>query len=331
MDRAAINDQIDRILGSRSFAGKSQLRKLLEVLWQNFDSQTTLKPDRVIRELWPQETRTKRSADVATEMNRLRHALETYYNGEGSNDPITVILPNRSVAGGDGAHEKRWIAAAPRSVEDRRPAATGPSRKSLMIVTAIAVVCVGALISLRLFAAHGQPKFARLDGAVLRVTDAEGTELWSKSFPDGFATDWYYDKATGTRIWFADLEGKGHTSVLFSYLAASGPQSHETTLICYSDGGTLKDSLSYSASTSTLTMNFTVGNNVVTTWNAWLVYQNTMTLLFSTSQPITIPPVVIPKTASVGTEGTVGVLTTLTTPTKGIFCFNYTQTKTGTP
>lgn len=119
MDRAAINSQIDRILRSRSFANKGQLRKLLEVLWQNFDSQTTLKPDRVIRELWPQETRTKGSADVATEMNRLRHALEAYYNGEGSDDPITVILPNRSVAAADGSQEKRWIAATPRGVEDR--------------------------------------------------------------------------------------------------------------------------------------------------------------------------------------------------------------------
>jgi len=77
MDRSAIGDQIERILLSRSFAHKSQLKKLLEVLFQNMDSQATLKPDRVIRELWPDEIRTKRSADVATEMNRLRHALES--------------------------------------------------------------------------------------------------------------------------------------------------------------------------------------------------------------------------------------------------------------
>jgi two-component SAPR family response regulator len=83
MDSTAISDQIDRILRSQTFASKSQLRKLLEVLFQNMDSETTLKPDRVIKELWPQETRTKGSADVATEMNRLRHALESYYRGEG--------------------------------------------------------------------------------------------------------------------------------------------------------------------------------------------------------------------------------------------------------
>jgi hypothetical protein len=237
MDRTSINDQIDRILGSQSFASKSQLRKLLEVLWQNFDSQTTLKPDRIIKELWPEETRTKGSADVATEMNRLRHAMEAYYNGEGSNDPILICLPNRSAATADGTQEKRWIAAKPRGIKDRLPVAPVRSRKGLMIAAAIAAVCIGTFISISLLTSHGQPKFARLDGSVLRVTDAEGKELWSKSFPDGFSTDWYYDKATGTRIWFADLEGKGHPSVLFSYLAASGPQSHETTLICYSDRG----------------------------------------------------------------------------------------------
>jgi|SRR5664279_29609 hypothetical protein len=90
MDRAAIGDQIDRILHSRSFAGKSQLAKLLEVLFHHMDSQTTLKPDRVIKELWPEEIKTKRSADVATEMNRLRKTLECYYNGEGATDPIII-------------------------------------------------------------------------------------------------------------------------------------------------------------------------------------------------------------------------------------------------
>jgi hypothetical protein len=237
MDRASISEQIERILRSQSFAGKSQLRKLLEVLSQNFDSQATLKPDRVIRELWPQETKTKGSADVATEMNRLRHALEAYYNGEGRTDPITITLPNRAVATADGTQEKRWISATPRGVEDLQPVAPARSRKGLMIAAAIAAVCIGAFISIGLVTPHGQPKFARLDGAVLRITEADGKELWSKSFPDGFATDWYYDKAAEKRVWFADLEGKGHTSVLFSYLAASGPQSHATTLICYSDRG----------------------------------------------------------------------------------------------
>jgi hypothetical protein len=52
MDRAEISDQIIRILHSQSLANKSQLRKLLEVLSNNLDSQAALKPDRVIRELY---------------------------------------------------------------------------------------------------------------------------------------------------------------------------------------------------------------------------------------------------------------------------------------
>lgn len=237
MDRAAINDQIDRILHSQSFATKSQLRKLLEVLWQNFDSQTTLKPDRVIRELWPQETKTKGSADVATEINRLRHALEAYYNGEGSNDPIIITLPNRSVAAADGTPEKRWIAATPRRVEDPLPVSAAWSPKGLMIAALIAVIAIVALISIRLLATDDQPKFGRLDASTLTIMNAEGKELWRKVFPEGFGPDWYYSQGITNRIWFADLEGKGHTSVLFLYLSGADPLSQGTTLFCYSDRG----------------------------------------------------------------------------------------------
>ena len=242
MDPTALSNQIDRILRSQTFARKSQLRKLLEVLFKNMDSQAMLKPDLVIRELWPEEIRTKRSADVATEMNRLRHALESYYNGEGKADPITISLPDRSVTAADGTQEKCWIVAKPRGgVEDHPP---GPQAKLLggmKIMGAMAALgatlAIVAYISIRVLAVHDQPKFGWLDGSTLTIMNAEGKELWRKAFPEGFSTDWYYGKSTGTRIWFGDLEGKGHTSVLFSYLSAAGPQSHSTTLICYSDRG----------------------------------------------------------------------------------------------
>jgi len=85
---------------------------------------------------------------------------------------------------------------------------------------------------------HDQPQFGRLDGSSLRIMNAEGKELWSRVFPEGLGPNWYYDdKKLGQRIWFADLEGKGHTSVLFSYLPAPDSQPHSTTLICYSDRG----------------------------------------------------------------------------------------------
>jgi hypothetical protein len=238
MDRAAISDQIDRILRSSTFAGKSQLRRLLQVLFKNLDSQTTLKPDRVIKELWPDETKTKGSADVAAEMNRLRRALESYYNGEGKTDPITINLPNRSVPAPDGTQEKRWIVAKPRGgVEDRSSVPPVNSRRVLKIAAAIAALGMAAYISIRLLAVHDQPQSGHLDGATLRIMNAEGKELWSKGFPEGFSPDSYYEQGIATRIWFGDLDGDGHTSVLFLYLPAVSPLSHSTTLICYSDRG----------------------------------------------------------------------------------------------
>jgi hypothetical protein len=94
---------------------------------------------------------------------------------------------------------------------------------------------------------------------------------------------------------------------------------------------TLTDSLSYSVSSKTLTMKFTVGNTVATTWNIWLTDQNTMDELFSASQPITTPPVSITKTTPLSAEGKVGVLSTLTTPTSGIVCSSWVLINTGTP
>jgi hypothetical protein len=100
---------------------------------------------------------------------------------------------------------------------------------------------------------------------------------------------------------------------------------------------TLTDTASYDATTSTLTMNFTVGNTKYSdaTWSAWLTYQNSIESLFSVSepiQPIANRPVAITKTKSdLPKEGEVGVLSTLTTATQGIVCSSYVQTNTGTP
>jgi len=254
METTAIGDQINKILRSRSFASKSQLRKLLEVLFKNMDSQATLKPDRVIKELWPEEIRTKRSADVATEMNRLRHALESYYKGEGKADPIVISLPNRSAPAPDGLQETRWIAANPRnSVESSAgPPVPLVSPRGLKIIAAAVAIGIVGYFFIRMLTADNLPRSGRLDASTLTIMNAEGKELWRKAFPDGFSTDWYYEKGIGTsngfstdwygkggetRIWFGDLEGQGHTSVLFSYLPGSGQQLHASTLICYSDRG----------------------------------------------------------------------------------------------
>ncbi|HYL64932.1 MAG TPA: hypothetical protein VE077_20140 [Candidatus Methylomirabilis sp.] len=251
MEASAIREQIERIQHSQSFASKGQLRKLLEVLSKNIDSQNNLNPELVIRELWPTEIRTKRSADVATEMNRLRHALEVYYEEEGKADPIAIVLPNRAAPARNGKHEKRWIVAKARNGEeireedhraagDRRPGVQANPRrvlKTIGTIAAVGVLCIVAYVAMRILGMPDQPRLGRLDASKLVVTNAEGKELWSKSFPKGFGPDTYYGKEFGTKIWFADLEGKGHTSVLFSYLPAPSSQAHSSELICYSDRG----------------------------------------------------------------------------------------------
>lgn len=245
MERSTISEQIEKILRSQSFATKGQLRKLLEVLSKNIDSQTVLSPDLVIRELWPQEVRTKRSADVATEMNRLRHALEAYYESEGKTDPVKIILPNRAAAA-DGTQEKRWIVARPRDghldhavgdqLLDPQVRSRKRPKKIALIVGLGAALGLLAYISIHALAAHPRPQVGRLDGTILRIMDGQGKELWSKNFPEGFAQNWYYAKGLASRIRFADLEGDGHTSVLFAYSPAT-PDLRPSTLICYSDRG----------------------------------------------------------------------------------------------
>ncbi len=243
MDPIAIQEQINKILRSQSFAGKSQLRKLLEVLNRHIDSQSALKPHLVVQELWPEETRTKRPADVATEMNRLRKTLETYYNQEGKNDPITISLPNRAAPAADAHQAKRWIVAMPREGGGDnvalRQAQLRPmiSSRSFKILAPVAALSLMALISIRIFAGlHDQPRSGRISGEVFTVVNAEGKELWSKSFSGGFQPE-YYEHGVARRMWFGDLEGNGHTDVLMLYQPAVDPRSHSTTLICYTDRG----------------------------------------------------------------------------------------------
>ena len=93
----------------------------------------------------------------------------------------------------------------------------------------------------------------------------------------------------------------------------------------------LKDALSYNSTTSTLTMNFTLATPTAATWNAWLTTGNSISLLWSVSQPVTEPAITIPQTQVVAKSGKVGVLSTLTTPKQGITCSNFATVSTGTP
>jgi hypothetical protein len=126
MDRDAVSEQINRILDSKSLAGKEQLRKLLEVLWLNWDSQSTLQPYRVIKELWGENAEGKKASNLATEMGRLRKELEVYYSDEGKTDRVTIWLPNRAKPGADWARDRQWIEADYREAVETAPLLSAP-------------------------------------------------------------------------------------------------------------------------------------------------------------------------------------------------------------
>jgi hypothetical protein len=84
-------------------------------------------------------------------------------------------------------------------------------------------------------------------------------------------------------------------------------------------------------------MKFTVGNNEGTTatWSGWLIYEPDTILSGFPSESLPTadkPPVEITKTyTDLPKEGTVGVLSTLTTPKDGIVCSSWVGIGTGTP
>jgi hypothetical protein len=255
MDRHTARDQVERLLNSEELAGKDQLKKLLDFLFKSMELQAVLKPGRVIKELWPDQAETKRSSDLATEMSRLRRALECYYNGPGKADGIVIHLPSRARPAQNGARGNRWITielrrvaaeeaapetgAAPHPVEIAPPV-TPHERKTqrprIWWIGAMAVIAILVYAAVRLLAQNPVPSSGRIDGTVLSIFDSKGKELWRKGFPNGFWQD-YYSKGLATRIWFGDLNDDGNAEVLLLYYPAVNPTSHSTMLICYSDRG----------------------------------------------------------------------------------------------
>jgi hypothetical protein len=206
-------------------------------------------------------------------MNRLRRAIKSYYETEGLTDPILISFPNRSAPAPDGARERRWIIAETRSVAETHPtnptphfASISPNtpprpdipvqqpppalpvkyRTGMIVFAAIVVLGVAAYIATRTLAADYRPQSGRIENSELVIMNAEGKDLWRKAFPGGFwneyyreglATHLYSQDGLETHLWFGDLEGDGHTDVLFLYHPATDPKSHSTMLICYSDLG----------------------------------------------------------------------------------------------
>ncbi len=206
---------------------------------------------------------------VRVEAGRLRLRLTEYYIGPGRHDPIQIHLPKGTYI---PVFSRNGVESSPEEVPDPDcldsvadssspvangaerlqsiPSQLGGGRKSsahpavshtghltvLKIGAVVAAMGVGAFILIRMLTADNRPASGRLDGSILIISNAQGQELWRKSFTDGFAVG-YYEQGLLSRIWFGDLDGSGHTDVLFFYHPAVSPRSHSTTLICYSDRG----------------------------------------------------------------------------------------------
>jgi hypothetical protein len=91
----------------------------------------------------------------------------------------------------------------------------------------------------------------------------------------------------------------------------------------------LLDTLSYSS--GTLTLDFTVGTPTTATWDTWTEIEGKVQQLFSTSLPAAEEPSTEIKSLDVGKSGTIGVLSTLTTPSQGTACSSWQTVNTGTP
>jgi hypothetical protein len=79
-----------------------------------------------------------------------------------------------------------------------------------------------------------------------------------------------------------------------------------------------------------LTLDVQLGTQEPATWNIWLTAQNEITRLLSLPLGVLDPPVSVPFTIPfVPSLGTVGVLTTLTTPDQGIICSDFATVDTG--
>jgi hypothetical protein len=90
--------------------------------------------------------------------------------------------------------------------------------------------------------------------------------------------------------------------------------------------------LTGSATNGTLTLDFDVGTHEPATWNVWLIAQAECMEFLSAALPRVDPPspvhVSIPSFPSLGT---IGILTTLTTPDQGIICSAFKTVNTGSP
>lgn len=88
--------------------------------------------------------------------------------------------------------------------------------------------------------------------------------------------------------------------------------------------------LNLSSTNGTLNLDFEVGTQEPANWNAWLTSQDDIDRILFVELPVIDPPISFPLSLPFFPQlGTVGVLTTLTTPDKGIVCSDFETVNTG--
>jgi hypothetical protein len=141
--------------------------------------------------------------------------------------------------------------------------------------------------------------------------------------PDNFQGEW--QGATGDRypsgaLYFSFLDG-------ISWVMSPGADVHFQTYVNV-EPCTLNVEASYPD--GSLNLAFEVGAREPATWHAWLTSQDEIARLFSVPLPVIEPPIPVSLTLPFFPHlGTIGVLTTLTAPDKGIICSAFVTVDTG--
>jgi WD40 repeat protein len=179
--RETVQAQLDKILQSGRFVGSGQLKSLLNLIVAHrlHGNQSGLKETAIGTELFGRPTGYDSQSDsiVRTTAHRLRAELKRYYETDGANDPIIIVLPK----GGYQPEFVRKIRGANESVEPlvetRFSSYPGLSRRKwLMASLAVAIVgfVVGvAVFSLRRRVVAGSPVTPNI-GRLFAYSTSEG-------------------------------------------------------------------------------------------------------------------------------------------------------------
>jgi hypothetical protein len=206
-----VREQLERILGSKTFARSDRQRQMLQFLVQRYLEGG----DRAVAEADIGVAVFGKAAGYDTGQDRtvgpsglrLRRNLPRYYAAEGQEDSLLFILPGR----GYGLAVKER-SADESALRDRVLKASRPS---------------------------GPPVDYRVEAATLIALDARSRELWHWEFDTALAPGAYTGPYRLRRCAFADIDGDGRTETLFAAWPTDFGESG-TRLYCFSENGELR-------------------------------------------------------------------------------------------